>query len=238
MAKLSVSCTPMRRSASSSSEQRLLLGVVGLRRIARRRADAAVFLADQVLVGEGLVRRVAPELLAHALVHALGEGLGDAVGQRLDQDRAVIVVRALEALGDAHLLDARPSRRSRRHSRRRPLSAGATKSERQRFGRPSRFESCWRRPWKVASVSRAALAGEEADVVADRVRRPEADHRLRVEPALLDDACAASPARPRRAGAPPRPASRPRGSPGSGPSAPRSGRTASSRCSGTSSATS
>ena len=33
----------------------------------------------------------------------------------------------------------------------------------------------------------AALAREEVDVVADRVRGPEADHRLRVEPALVDE---------------------------------------------------
>ena len=34
---------------------------------------------------------------------------------------------------------------------------------------------------------RPVLAGEEPDVVADRVRRPEADHRPRREPALGDD---------------------------------------------------
>ena len=33
----------------------------------------------------------------------------------------------------------------------------------------------------------AALARIETDVVADRIRRPEADHRLRVEPALGHD---------------------------------------------------
>ena len=83
-----------------------LLGVVGLGGVAGRRADAAVGLGDQLLGREGLVGRVAPELAADALVQPLGEGLGEAVGERLDQDRGIVVVRPLEALGDRHLLDA------------------------------------------------------------------------------------------------------------------------------------
>src|SRR5512144_2825705 len=53
-------------------EQRALLGVVGLPRITRRRADAAIFLGDQLAAGERLARGAAPELLAHALVQSLG----------------------------------------------------------------------------------------------------------------------------------------------------------------------
>ena len=34
-----------------------------------------------------------------------------------------------------------------------PVSFGATKSDRQVLARPSRFDNCWRRPWKVASFS-------------------------------------------------------------------------------------
>ena len=90
----------MRGFGVEQAEQRRLLGVVGLRGIAGGRADAAIGFADQVVRREGLVRRVAPELPAHALVHALGEGLGKAVGQRLDQDRGIVVVGAREALGD------------------------------------------------------------------------------------------------------------------------------------------
>ena len=51
-------------------------------------------LRDQLVVGEALFRRIAPELAAHALVHALGQRLGEPVGQRLEHDRAVVVVRA------------------------------------------------------------------------------------------------------------------------------------------------
>src|SRR5687768_6679823 len=80
--------------------------MVGLRRIAGRRADALVLFVDQTIAREVLARGVAPELLAHAFVHALGESFRDAVGQRFDHDRAIIVVGALEPLGDAYLLDA------------------------------------------------------------------------------------------------------------------------------------
>src|SRR6187431_312920 len=50
------------------AEQLGLLAVVGAGGIARRRPDAAIFLARQLLVGEGLVGRVAPQRLAHPLV--------------------------------------------------------------------------------------------------------------------------------------------------------------------------
>ena len=64
------------------------------------------FSAISSHAAERLVGRVAPELLAHALMQALGEGLGQPVGQRLDHDRRVVVVRALEALGHLVLADA------------------------------------------------------------------------------------------------------------------------------------
>ena len=96
-----------RALAVEQREQRRLLAVIGLRRIARRRADAAIFLGDQVGGGERLVGGVAPELLAHALVQALGERFGEAVGERLDHDRRVVVVGVLEALRDRVLADAR-----------------------------------------------------------------------------------------------------------------------------------
>ena len=80
--------------------------MVGLRRIAGRRADAAVFLGDQLVAAERLVAGVAPEFPAHALMQPLGEGFGQTVGQRLDQNGGIIVVGALEALGDVVLADA------------------------------------------------------------------------------------------------------------------------------------
>jgi len=72
--------------ATEQLEQCALLGVIGLRRIARRRTDAAILFADQFLRGQRLVARITPELLAHALMHALRKSLREAVRQRLDHD--------------------------------------------------------------------------------------------------------------------------------------------------------
>ena len=55
-------------------------------------ANAAVLLGDQVVDGQRLVARVAPELGAHALVQALGKRLGQAVGQGLEQDGGVVIM--------------------------------------------------------------------------------------------------------------------------------------------------
>src|SRR5262245_17962457 len=54
-------------------KQRALLGVVGLRRIAGRRTDAALFLRDQLFVAQVFVGRLAPELAAHALMQPFGK---------------------------------------------------------------------------------------------------------------------------------------------------------------------
>jgi hypothetical protein len=67
-------------------EQARLFAVVGLRGIAGRRSDAAIFLRDQIVGPERLIARVAPELLAHALVQALRECFGEAIRERLDHD--------------------------------------------------------------------------------------------------------------------------------------------------------
>ena len=79
--------------------------MVGLGRIARRRADAVVPFQDQIFGRKRLIRRVTPEFLAHALVHALGKGFGEAIGQRLAQDRGIVVIGVLEAVGDRILAD-------------------------------------------------------------------------------------------------------------------------------------
>ena len=65
------------------TEQRLLLRVIGLRRIARRRTDAAIFFLDQLRIAQIFIWSVGPEFLAHTLMHPLRQGLGQPVGQRL-----------------------------------------------------------------------------------------------------------------------------------------------------------
>ena len=82
-------------------------------------------------------------------MQALGEGLGEAVGQRLDHDRGVVVVGALEALGDVVLADAGGDGEAADVIGT-PLPRGATKSASARLARPSRRASCWRSVCSVA----------------------------------------------------------------------------------------
>src|SRR5206468_11770784 len=68
-------------------------------RIAGRRTDPAISLADQVFGAERLPFAVAP-LLARPLVQQLGEGLRQPVSQRLRHDRVVVVVLLLKTRAD------------------------------------------------------------------------------------------------------------------------------------------
>ena len=77
---------PDRPLGVEQPEEGRLLGMVGLGGIARRGADAAIGLGDQLLGRERFVRRVAPELAADACVHRLGEGFRQPVAERLDQN--------------------------------------------------------------------------------------------------------------------------------------------------------
>ena len=80
------------RIAAEHVEQDRLEAVVGAGGIAGRRADAVIFLADQLLVGEMLVG-IAPQAVADLGVEHFGEAFGEAVGERLQQDVVIIVDR-------------------------------------------------------------------------------------------------------------------------------------------------
>jgi hypothetical protein len=92
--------------------------MVGAGRIAGRRADAAILLLDQRLVGELLALGIAPQGCADMEVEPLGEGLGEAVGERLEQDVLIIVGFGLEAGKMFGRCRGPRSPRSRRSSRR------------------------------------------------------------------------------------------------------------------------
>ncbi len=83
-------------------------------------------------------------------MHGLGQSFGDAVSKGFHEDGAVIVIGAFKALGNADFFRACGDDESAQVI---GDALRARKSERQRFGLPSRFCNCWRRPWKVASVS-------------------------------------------------------------------------------------
>ncbi len=87
-------------------EQAALGQVVRAGGVTEGRADAAVALGHEVLLGEILVGTVAP-LAPHPSVHHLGERLGQPVGEGLDHDRRVVVEEALVRLGEVVGPDAR-----------------------------------------------------------------------------------------------------------------------------------
>src|SRR5437868_5774441 len=74
-----------------------LLGVIRTCRITRRGPDTPVFLLNELLVGERLLRRITPELTPHTLMEVLGARLGETVRQGLQHDARVVIMRLLEA---------------------------------------------------------------------------------------------------------------------------------------------
>ena len=115
-----------------------------------------------------------------------GKSFGEPVGERLHQDGGIVVVGAREALGDRLLLDAGGDDEAADIVLLAAVS-GATKSASARFGLAVALGELLAQREEGGEVAFRALVGEQPDVVADRVGRPEADHRLRREPALLDD---------------------------------------------------
>src|SRR4029077_791052 len=60
-----------RALAAEEREQSAFLGVIRLRRITRRRTNAAIALGDQLRIAQRLARLIAPEFAAHPLMHVL-----------------------------------------------------------------------------------------------------------------------------------------------------------------------
>ena len=57
--------------------------MVGLRRIARCRTNAAIGFCDKRIIIKIFIRRITPKLGSHALVHAFGKSFGKPVGKGL-----------------------------------------------------------------------------------------------------------------------------------------------------------
>ena len=142
MARFSESVMPDLPGAEQV-EQAALRQVVGAGRVAEGRADAAVGLGDQVLVGEVLVGLVAP-LAPHAGVEHLGERLGQPVGERLDHDRRVVVVVALVGARELLDADARGHREGAHVVEQAGLARRHEVGERSSWLLSSAFTRCWR----------------------------------------------------------------------------------------------
>src|SRR5712691_6887959 len=135
--------------------------VVRTGRVAEGRPDAAIALRDQVLLRAALLL-VAP-VEARLLVQVLRERLGEAVGERLDHDRAIVVVVGLVARGEL-------VRTVDRDGERPEVIVALSHKVREAAIRP-----------RVAVVGLLTQEAEsrpflEEDVVSVRARRPEPVH--------------------------------------------------------------
>mmetsp|Transcript_55188 Transcript_55188/g.146427 ORF Transcript_55188/g.146427 Transcript_55188/m.146427 type:complete len:1471 (+) Transcript_55188:155-4567(+) len=162
-----------------------LLGVVGLRRVAGRRADALILGLEHVVVRQLLVGRVAPELLAHLVVQELGKGLGEAVGDGLHHDALVVVVLAAQ-LG-ADVLAAEAGRDGERANVVRLARVLGRHEVRERVADGVLALLLLAKRVEGAELRARPVGVVHLDVVADRVRRPDADHAVGLEHLLLDD---------------------------------------------------
>ena len=87
------------RGVVEEREQSALGRVVRARRVAERRANAAVLLREDVLARQ-VLRHAIAEVFASLVVQVLRRGLGEAVGEGLGHDRVVVVVLPLELAGE------------------------------------------------------------------------------------------------------------------------------------------
>ena len=175
-------------AALEQLEQLELLAVIRARGIAERRADAAIRLGDARR--RATARSSMPHSRARLRVQVRGERLGQPVGERLDHDRAVVVVLALEAAAPASSAPM-PGRHGERAEvvgdGRSPR--GAMKSASDRFGLPSAIASCCRSMLNRASSPRAR--DRRCRRRCRRRRSPRARsrrRRARVSSLLVDDA--------------------------------------------------
>src|SRR5581483_4303505 len=169
---------------AEQGEQLALLAVVGACGVAEGRPDPPVLLRDQLLVRELLPGGVPGP--PHLGVEVLGEGLGQPVGERLDDDRAVVVVLGLEPRGQlVGPVDADREGADRIAAGRGGVARGASGLRGDVVGQAP----------VGAVVAVVELLPQEAepgalveqDVVAVRMRRPEPVDAARVQRALADD---------------------------------------------------
>ena len=173
---------------SSSCHSVAFSRVVRARGIARRRADAAISFADQLLVVEPFLGRVAPELAAHALVQAFGERLGQPVGERLEHDARIVVVLLLEALHVRLDADARGDRECADVVAPRPDALRRDEVRERVVRLACGLALLLAQEVQSRQHARARFVRVDLDVVViDAVRREQPDHAARGQPALADD---------------------------------------------------
>ena len=119
-------------------------------------------------------------------MHALGEGFRQTIGERLAQDRGVVVIGVLEAVGDDVLADPRGDHEGADVIRYAACCGRDEIRQRRVEAALALFQLLAQRV-EGGDLLRAAVVGIDGDVIADSIGRPEADRRLRLEPVFLDD---------------------------------------------------
>ena len=114
----------------------------------------------------------------------LGERFREPVGESLHHDRLVVVVFGFE-LG-TQLVGAFAGRDAEATEVVGHGLIGATKSASDSVGASSLDARCWRNIGKRSVSLAARLVFEHDDVVAVRIRRPEAPHAARLERAIVE----------------------------------------------------
>ena len=163
--------------------------MIGTGRVAWRRPDSLICLADERGVVQRLTRLIAPVITAHRFVESLRERLRQPVRERLEKDRVVIVVARLKR-GNAGV-----NAMAGRHSERANPVANPRRCRRDKIGqrhvRPTIALGHLLTDAVDGSHRSAAafrLGGPDRDIVADGTGREESDHRPRGEPLLRHDA--------------------------------------------------
>ena len=132
--------------------------------------------------------RVGPELLAHPLVQPLGERLGEPVGQRLEQDRAVVVVGLLERRDPLGRAEPRGDREGADVVAQ-PGLPGCDEVGQRLARRPVAALGLLPQLVQRREDGAARLVGVDLDVVAVHlVGREQPEDAVGPQPLLLDDA--------------------------------------------------
>ena len=166
--------------------EQALFSVIRTSRVARRRTDAAITLGNQLVVGELLVTRIAPQLFTHALMQTFGEGFRQAISERLGHDRRIVIVLGLVGLDDGAEADTSGDR-ERTH-----VVMHGSVLRRQEIGQRKIRLTCRLARLLAQRMHHrqrlaTAVVGEHRDVFAvDRIGREQTDHGARFQQLVLD----------------------------------------------------
>src|SRR5512138_1201550 len=167
--------------------QRRLLGVIGTCGIAWRRPNASILFLDELLVGEPLVRYVAPELATYTLVQTFRECFREPIRERFEHNARIIVVLAMETF--EVLLDPEPRRDGERTDVIGTARALRRDEVRKAIVRlPGWLALLLTQEMQSLAHLRARFVRVYLDIiVVDAVRREQSEHAFGRQPSFAND---------------------------------------------------